>query len=1005
MIEKFTSQTFDNRLKKGRTGKLFKTARKKRRHLLDAALLVSALLLVFTDAKIFFFHIIFLLLTFGAFFWRFRPFAIRASLWVLITLAVVLMGIVAGDIPAEELIEFPLLSAILVVVYTVARQRASAEEALRQTNEELENRVAERTADLTRANAELVREISKHERTEETLRESEERYRRLVKLSFEAIIIHVQGRLAYLNTPAAKLLGANSPGELIGKPMFDLIHPDYIDIVKNRFQQATEEGKGVPPVEEKLLRLDGASVDVEVAAIPITYEGQPAVQVVLRDITARKQAEVERERLLLAEREQRLLAETLGEVFLALTAQTSRKTVLDEILRQVQRIVSYSAANIALLKGDTLQIVRWQGYEAFKSDDMVSNLAQPLAEFPVDAGVILSRQPLVIPDTGQYPGWITLPETAWISSSIIVPICLGEHMLGLLRLDSDSPNKFSNKDIERLQPLANAAAIALENARLYDQALQELAERRRAEEEILELNRKLLGLQHAGATIASSLDLQYVLNMVTQEMVNLLEVEGCAISEWNQATDNVTVIVEQGHPGWWDEGSLETVYNLADYPLTKQVLLERRPRQMTINQPGIDPDELAFMKAASIKTLLMLPMEFQNRIVGLVEMMDDRAERVFTSDEIALAQLLANNAASAIENARLFEQAKKELAERKQIEKELRQIAAEKQAILDVIPDSIFRFSRDGRLLDYKVHDSHPSSGILGHMATGNHLRDLLPPELTNLTLHYIDQTLQTGAMQIFEYQLPQPQGTGHFEARLVVSGPNEVLAIVRDITDRKTRAAALEKERARIARDLHDSLGQNLGYLHLKLDELAGSDSLRTLEAEQQELARMREVASEAYELVRNMLAAARPSNSTDLATALLHQANAVSARARFEVHLATEGQPVSLSPIVQQQVLYILQEALSNVEKHANARRVDINLKWTKDILTITLSDDGCGFETGAPRPHGHFGLTIMQERAEELNGLLSITSNPDDGTELILWLPLNPIAQPSTLEDTLR
>jgi signal transduction histidine kinase len=97
-------------------------------------------------------------------------------------------------------------------------------------------------------------------------------------------------------------------------------------------------------------------------------------------------------------------------------------------------------------------------------------------------------------------------------------------------------------------------------------------------------------------------------------------------------------------------------------------------------------------------------------------------------------------------------------------------------------------------------------------------------------------------------------------------------------------------------------------------------------------------------------------------------------------------------LPPVVQQQLLYLFQEALNNVAKHAGAQQVDICLSWTEDTLTAALADDGCGFDVAdmewAP---GHYGLRIMQERAEEINGQLTISSRPGRGTQLLLQLPL--------------
>jgi PAS domain S-box-containing protein len=121
----------------------------------------------------------------------------------------------------------------------------------------------------------------------EALRESEERYRKLVEMSPDAVAIHQQGKIVYINSSGIKLFDANTPGELIGKPIIDLIHPDYRNIAIKRIEK-TLSGGNVPYIEEKFVRLDGTIFDVEVTAIPSVFQGLPATQVVVRDITERK---------------------------------------------------------------------------------------------------------------------------------------------------------------------------------------------------------------------------------------------------------------------------------------------------------------------------------------------------------------------------------------------------------------------------------------------------------------------------------------------------------------------------------------------------------------------------------------------------------------------------------------------------------------------------------------------------------------------------------------------
>ncbi len=129
-------------------------------------------------------------------------------------------------------------------------------------------------------------DITERKRTQEALEESEARYRSLVELSPDAILVHARGRYVFANAAALELFGAAHPQELLGKRVLDLVHPDSKETVRRRVQA----GERLDLREVKILRLDGKTVEVEVAATPITYSGQPALQVVLRDITRRKQA-------------------------------------------------------------------------------------------------------------------------------------------------------------------------------------------------------------------------------------------------------------------------------------------------------------------------------------------------------------------------------------------------------------------------------------------------------------------------------------------------------------------------------------------------------------------------------------------------------------------------------------------------------------------------------------------------------------------------------------------
>ena len=144
----------------------------------------------------------------------------------------------------------------------------------------------------------------------DSMQQSEERYRALVESSPNAIVVHQEGKIVYANPGFMRLLRASSEDDLLGQSIIQYVHSDYQEIVKQRIQQL-ERNKPVGSLEEKYILLDGTVVDVEVIATPIEYMDKPAFQVIIQDISRRK--EIERQ-LNKSQKQYRSVVENIKEV-------------------------------------------------------------------------------------------------------------------------------------------------------------------------------------------------------------------------------------------------------------------------------------------------------------------------------------------------------------------------------------------------------------------------------------------------------------------------------------------------------------------------------------------------------------------------------------------------------------------------------------------------------------------------------------------------------------------
>ncbi len=353
---------------------------------------------------------------------------------------------------------------------------------------------------------------------------------------------------------------------------------------------------------------------------------------VKEDITERKWMEE-------AEREQRALAEALRDTADALNSTLKFDDVLDRILTNVGRMVPHDAANIMLMddEGVTVRVARSRGYLERGDDDIAA------MRFTVNAASSLRQmehtgQPLVIADTRANPDWFANPATRWVCSYAGAPIRIRKKMIGFLNLDSATPGFYNFDHAERLQVFADQAAIAIENARLFNETT------RRADQ--------MDTVNKIGLAISAGLDLQQIARTLYEQCNLVAPVDAFYVALYDAKAHQLHFPLFLDHAQPLAVGP----FDLYTQPgLTGQVIQTGQtlyiPDVLDPNKPAIQQHNRA--GGEPTRTYVGVPLRLRDQVIGVLSVQSYQPN-AYSADQIDFIETIATQAAVAIENARLY---------------------------------------------------------------------------------------------------------------------------------------------------------------------------------------------------------------------------------------------------------------------------------------------------------------------------------------------------------------
>ncbi len=327
-----------------------------------------------------------------------------------------------------------------------------------------------------------------------------------------------------------------------------------------------------------------------------------------------------------------------------------------------------------------------------------------------------------------------------------------------------------------------------------------------------------------------------------------------------------------------------------------------------------------------------------------------------------------------------------------------------RQAALDQLQHGMLVLDLQGKILNL-----NPAAGA----SLGSPVRYLLGRPIQELLPGWFDleRDLQLATSCSFELRLESGADTRDYQ--LDVSGLNDWrgmavghLLMLRDVTEQKKaqaqileqqRALARSQERELLARDLHDELSQDLSFINVEAQAVSDLLAAGQVQQARMDLQRLAKIAREAQVDVRGQITRlSLDSLSKEGFPAALRQfVNSFWSMYGIQAELCISQDPyeVSLEPTAEVQLLRIVQEAFTNIRKHANAQNVRVWLESPPGRIVLSIEDDGVGFDSAQDAvERTTFGLRMMSQRAAEMGGSVTVHSNPGSGTRVVVEVPVN-------------
>ncbi len=603
------------------------------------------------------------------------------------------------------------------------------------------------------------------------------------------------------------------------------------------------------------------------------------------------------------------------------------------------------------------------------------------------------------------------PEHVGLQSSLSVPLMARGRAIGVLNVGSLRARHFDRKDADLLQMFANQAALLVDNAHLLQEATEQA--------------RRLETLSRTAAILTSSLEPKAVLDAIIDAVGRVTQATFCACYLKDEQAGDLYFAAGRGQRvELWRDLRLKMGEGIVGAAAKDDAAVRIPDIRLDVRTARADLDE-----AEGLRAVIYAPLRARGQVIGVLGA-GQTAPDSFRASDLQILSVLADHAASAIANARLYDRTQHDLRHLDGIRQIVEVISGELDlnALLGkVVRHAAELVEADGGtvslvdsytgvarikgihglpadLLDLEIP---PGAGLVGEVLATRRAtivreyRSLRPPirhpsladVRAGIALPIWRQDALIGVFSLFTRN-PERQFAAADLETLTLLAKHAAIAITNALLYRESQRIAVVDERNRIAREIHDTLAQGLTGIILQLETAEMAPDLP--EAAQSRISRAIELARVNLEETRHTM--------LDLRAQALEGQTLTQAIEKLvgdlQRDLGITGEFIGPPPNtrfaqhIENEVFRIAQEALANVRRHSGATRVAVRLEIEGDRLCLTIEDNGRGIDARTfddrRRARG-FGLRGMSERAAMLGGTLSVDHGEHGGTCVELHVPM--------------